>query len=156
MKSITIILLIFSGFFAACYTQNDKTGVVEQVHQASMAQPTENQKVTEYDPQPPFQAGSEKNTEKEIVDKMRTMYDAGINGKREAAHMQPKPTSHKYHQKTLPDPVVFANTVDFICDMKVMPSYTDTCHYKNRVYAFCSAYCRDKFKETPEKYLSKQ
>jgi hypothetical protein len=33
----------------------------------------------EYDPQPLFKAGSENNTEKYLVEMMRTMYDLGIN-----------------------------------------------------------------------------
>lgn len=49
----------------------------------------------------------------------------------------------------------FANDLDFICGMEVMPDYTDTCHLNGKVYAFCSEYCKDKFKENPEKYLSK-
>ncbi|MCC6283046.1 MAG: YHS domain-containing protein [Saprospiraceae bacterium] len=50
----------------------------------------------------------------------------------------------------------FANTTDYICGMDVMPDYTDTCHLDGKVYAFCSEYCKDKFKENPNKYLGKK
>lgn len=52
--------------------------------------------------------------------------------------------------------VVFANAIDEVCGMEVQPDYIDTCHYKGKVYGFCSEYCRDKFKETPLKYLKGQ
>lgn len=48
----------------------------------------------------------------------------------------------------------FANETDFICGMKVSPEYEDTCHYQGKVYAFCSASCKETFQEEPEKYLA--
>ncbi len=53
-------------------------------------------------------------------------------------------------------PAAFANTTDFICGMEVMPDYTDTCHLDGKVYAFCSEYCKNKFKENPKKHLEKK
>ena len=50
-------------------------------------------------------------------------------------------------------PVAFANETDFICDMKVVPEFQDTCHYKGKVYAFCSESCKETFLENPDKYL---
>jgi len=50
--------------------------------------------------------------------------------------------------------VKYDNTVDFICDMAVTPEFTDTCHYKGKVYAFCSESCKESFLEEPEKYLT--
>lgn len=48
----------------------------------------------------------------------------------------------------------FANETDFICGMKVSPEYEDTCHYRGKVYAFCSESCKESFLEDPEKYLA--
>lgn len=50
----------------------------------------------------------------------------------------------------------FANETDNICGMKVQASYTDTCHYKGKVYAFCSESCKEKFITNPEYFLNKE
>ena len=63
---------------------------------------------------------------------------------REEVLRSPKPPS---------TPEGFANQKDYICDMDVMPDYTDTCRYKGKLYGFCSEYCKDKFLENPLKYL---
>jgi YHS domain-containing protein len=76
----------------------------------------------------------------------------------QAMPARPKPVANPHRESPQPQPEAagFANTVDFICDMKVQADYTDTCHYKGKVFAFCSEYCRDAFKESPEKYLSEK
>lgn len=51
-------------------------------------------------------------------------------------------------------PVKFDNTTDFVCGMAVTPEFEDTCHYKGKVYAFCSESCKEGFLEEPEKYLT--
>lgn len=48
----------------------------------------------------------------------------------------------------------FANETDFVCNMKAMPDFTDTCHYQGKVYAFCSTSCKEKFAGNPTKYVS--
>ncbi len=55
--------------------------------------------------------------------------------------------------KNQPTTAGFANDIDYICGMKVMPDYTDTCHYQGKVYGFCSEYCKDKFVANPKEYL---
>ncbi len=50
--------------------------------------------------------------------------------------------------------VQFDNKTDEVCGMEVEETFTDTCHYKDKVYAFCSEFCKDKFKSQPLKYLS--
>jgi YHS domain-containing protein len=45
------------------------------------------------------------------------------------------------------------NTVDPICQMETAGFTKDTITYKNKVYGFCSAYCKDEFKKDPEKYV---
>lgn len=49
----------------------------------------------------------------------------------------------------------FANENDFVCGMKVLPDYTDTCHYQGKVYGFCSQSCKEEFQAAPETYLKK-
>ncbi|REC69059.1 hypothetical protein DRF59_02835 [Chryseobacterium flavum] len=39
--------------------------------------------------------------------------------------------------------------------MKTAGSLKDTAIYKNKTYGFCSVYCKDEFKKTPEKYAQK-
>ena len=50
--------------------------------------------------------------------------------------------------------VKFDNETDFVCGMKVTPEFEDTCHYQGKVYAFCSASCKETFLEEPEKYVA--
>ncbi|MDF2552076.1 MAG: ATPase [Chryseobacterium sp.] len=47
------------------------------------------------------------------------------------------------------------NKVDPICKMETAGFTKDTMTYKNKVYGFCSAYCKDEFKKDPEKYVQK-
>ncbi|MDG4651739.1 YHS domain-containing protein [Chryseobacterium arthrosphaerae] len=51
--------------------------------------------------------------------------------------------------------VQVANEEDPICHMKTAEFLKDTAVYKNKTYGFCSAYCKDEFKQNPEKYAQK-
>lgn len=44
------------------------------------------------------------------------------------------------------------NAEDPICNMKTAEYLEDTTIYKNKVYGFCSTYCKDEFNKNPEKY----
>ncbi len=46
------------------------------------------------------------------------------------------------------------NKKDFACGMPVTAGIEDTCHYKNKVYGFCSKECKDEFLKKPESYLT--
>lgn len=48
----------------------------------------------------------------------------------------------------------FANTIDPICEMEAKPTWTDTAHYDNKVYGFCSDHCKTTFKADPAKYMA--
>lgn len=50
---------------------------------------------------------------------------------------------------------VFANETDYICSMKVQADWTDTCHYKGKVYGFCAESCKKKFVAAPESFVNK-
>ncbi|MBB4806556.1 YHS domain-containing protein [Chryseobacterium defluvii] len=47
------------------------------------------------------------------------------------------------------------NSEDPICHMKTAEYLKDTAVYKNKVYGFCSAYCKEEFRKTPGKYVQK-
>lgn len=47
------------------------------------------------------------------------------------------------------------NEEDPICHMKTAEFLKDTAVYKNNTYGFCSTYCKDEFKKSPEKYAKK-
>lgn len=51
--------------------------------------------------------------------------------------------------------VKVVNAQDPICHMETAQYLKDTMVYKNKVYGFCSAYCKEEFKKTPEKYAQK-
>jgi putative intracellular protease/amidase/YHS domain-containing protein len=93
----------------------------------------------EYDPQPPFNGGSENNTDKAVVESVRKMYDGAMD---EVLH--PERAFKK---------IQFANTRDFICNMPTSAGVADTAHYKGKVYGFCATACKDEFKQQPQAYV---
>ncbi|MFM8833401.1 MAG: DJ-1/PfpI family protein [Cytophagales bacterium] len=95
----------------------------------------------EYDPKPPFAGGSEHNTDKEIVDIMRQMYDMGME---RVINPTPQPV------------IVFKTDIDPVCHMSVAAGHADTVRYKNDVYGFCSQMCKESFVKDPERFLSKK
>lgn len=48
----------------------------------------------------------------------------------------------------------FDNKTDPACGMEVTPEFTDSCHYKGKVYGFCSESCKETSLGDPEKYLT--
>lgn len=53
-------------------------------------------------------------------------------------------------------PEMLATTTDLSCGMDMSKhTIADTAIYKGQVYGFCSAYCKDKFKEDPEASLAR-
>ncbi len=47
------------------------------------------------------------------------------------------------------------NEEDPVCHMKTAEFLKDTTVYKNKTYGFCSSYCKEEFKQNPEKYAQK-
>jgi putative intracellular protease/amidase/YHS domain-containing protein len=92
----------------------------------------------EYDPQPPFRGGSESNTDKELVEAVRAMYD---NGMEAALHPEKMFTDMK-----------FDNAKDFVCGMPLTAGVMDTAHYNGKVFGFCSGGCKDMFLKSPATY----
>ena len=94
----------------------------------------------EYDPKPLYNVGSENNTDKEIVEMMRAMYDGGMG-----TALHPEKTF-----KTMK----FDNKKDFICGMPVTAGVADTANYKGKVYGFCATECKEEFTKNPASYLA--
>ncbi len=94
----------------------------------------------EYDPKPIYNAGSESNTDRDVVDMMRKMYDDGM-GK-------------LMHPELGFQGMKVDNTKDFVCRMSVTGGVADTVNYKGKVYGFCSIACKDEFKKKPSAYLA--
>jgi putative intracellular protease/amidase/YHS domain-containing protein len=95
----------------------------------------------EYDPQPLFKGGNENNTDKNMVEGMRALYDGGMD-----AALHPEKTFKN---------MKFDNSKDFVCGMPVKAGIADTANYKGKVYGFCSTGCKDEFKKNPSAYVSK-
>ncbi|WP_333596659.1 YHS domain-containing protein [Chryseobacterium flavum] len=68
---------------------------------------------------------------------------------------QVKHASHMDSSGKKIENVQVVNEEDPICHMKTAGSLKDTAIYKNKTYGFCSVYCKDEFKKTPEKYAQK-
>jgi putative intracellular protease/amidase/YHS domain-containing protein len=95
----------------------------------------------EYDPQPPFKGGTDRNTDTAIVNSMRSMYDMGME--------------KVLHPVLTYKDVKLDNTMDLYCGMPLKSAGVgDTVHYKGKVYGFCSPGCKKEFLKRPEAYIS--
>ncbi len=50
--------------------------------------------------------------------------------------------------------VVFDAKKDLVCGMPTNAGVSDTAHYKNKVYGFCSKECKGEFIKNPPAYLT--
>jgi putative intracellular protease/amidase/YHS domain-containing protein len=94
----------------------------------------------EYDPQPPFKGGSENNSDKNLVEGMRALYDGGMDA---ALH----PEKILKHMK-------LDSPKDLVCGMPITAGIMDTVNYNEKVYGFCSKGCTEEFKINPASYLT--
>lgn len=51
-------------------------------------------------------------------------------------------------------PEMVVNTTDFACGMPVSAGISDTCHFEEKAYGFCSPECKVEFQKEPTKYLA--
>jgi YHS domain-containing protein len=51
-------------------------------------------------------------------------------------------------------PAMVVNEKDYACGMPVTAGISDTCHYEDKAYGFCSPECKDIFLKDPKKYLA--
>jgi len=57
------------------------------------------------------------------------------------------------HTEDLFKDVVFDSKKDFVCGMPTSAGVSDTLHYKDKIYGFCSKECKDEFVKNPAAYL---
>jgi len=95
----------------------------------------------QYDPQPPIKGGTDENTDKEIVEGVRAMYDGGMQT---VLHPEKSFKGMKFY-----------NTKDPVCGMAITAAAVgDTANYNGKVYGFCSKHCKDEFEKNPATYAS--
>jgi YHS domain-containing protein len=63
--------------------------------------------------------------------------------------VQMKPATEKKFKD-----VQFTSKTDIICGMPVSAGVSDTTHYKNGVYGFCSPECKAEFDKNPAAYIA--
>ena len=91
----------------------------------------------EYDPQSPVKGGSERNTDKAIVENTRSMYNSAIE-----PLLHPGSASSK---------IKIDNNKDPVCGM-TLTGFTDTVQYNGKTIGFCSARCKNGFVKNPTAY----
>jgi YHS domain-containing protein len=78
------------------------------------------------------------NAKKEpVVEKANTMVDSTVSKVDEAFKN-----------------VAFDSKRDFICGMPITAGVSDTAHFNNKVYGFCSKECKDEFMKNPATYVA--
>jgi putative intracellular protease/amidase/YHS domain-containing protein len=92
----------------------------------------------EYDPQPPFAGGTDQNTDKDIVESVRAVYDESL-----------KPA---LHPETAFRKIKFDNKKDPVCGMPSEAGMEDTLHLNGKVVGFCSKECKDLYLKDPKQY----
>lgn len=70
------------------------------------------------------------------------------------ADNKPAETASSMENNSHFKPEMVVNTTDFACGMPVSAGISDTCHYEDKAYGFCSAECKAEFQKEPAKYLA--
>jgi len=71
-----------------------------------------------------------------------------------AVENKPAPSEPSMENNSHFKPEMVVNTKDFACGMPVSAGISDTCHYEDKVYGFCSSECKAEFQKEPAKYLA--
>ncbi len=79
---------------------------------------------------------------------------ADKNEKKETAEPMHEHSTSGATEKNLYKDVVFDSKKDFACGMPVSAGVSDTAHYKDKVYGFCSKECKDEFVKNPAGYIT--
>lgn len=79
---------------------------------------------------------------------------AGKNEQKEAAEPMHDHSTSAATEKKLYKDVAFDSKQDFVCGMPVSAGVSDTAHYKDKVYGFCSKECKDEFVKSPGNYIT--
>ncbi len=65
------------------------------------------------------------------------------------AEMESSTDNHSHFK-----PEMVVNITDYACGMPVSAGISDTCHFEDKAYGFCSAECKAEFQKEPTKYLA--
>lgn len=76
------------------------------------------------------------------------------NNQNSAAESKPAEMESSMENSSQFKPEMVVNTTDFACGMPVSAGISDTCHYEDKAYGFCSAECKAEFQKEPAKYLA--
>ena len=74
--------------------------------------------------------------------------------KKEADEPMHEQSTSAASEKNLYKDVVFDSKKDFACGMPISAGVSDTAHYKNKVYGFCSKECKEEFVKNPDNYIT--
>ncbi|MFZ1527431.1 MAG: YHS domain-containing protein [Ferruginibacter sp.] len=83
------------------------------------------------------------------------LFTACNNPAKKVETESPAPAKEKMETKPATEytAAMVSNKKDPICGMPVTAGISDTTHYENKAYGFCSAECKDEFKKTPLAYM---
>jgi YHS domain-containing protein len=76
------------------------------------------------------------------------------NKQNEAIENKPVEMESSLEENSHFKPEMVVNTTDFACGMPVSAGISDTCHFEDKAYGFCSAECKAEFQKEPTKYLA--
>ncbi len=71
----------------------------------------------------------------------------------ESMQEQPKQTTEEANKFK---DVTFDSKKDLVCGMPVTAGVSDTAHYKEKVYGFCSKECKDEFEKNPSAFIAEK
>jgi YHS domain-containing protein len=79
------------------------------------------------------------------------------NAKQEAPKSDEAPKTTIVREVSKPEEpykdLVFDDKNDFVCGMPVTAGVSDTAHYKEKLYGFCSKECKEAFLKEPDTYV---
>ncbi len=112
----------------------------------------------EYDPQPPFYAGSPSKADPAMLKMLTQMYDDGVKRMTEedAVKPQPKTSQSKSATKQTAKGLLQEDGIDPVCHMKVKAGSDIISIHNGKRYSFCSRMCKEAFEKEPAKFLSEE
>lgn len=81
--------------------------------------------------------------------------NSGGEQKQSTSTMQEQP-KHEAEEANKFKDVVFDSQKDFVCGMPISAGVSDTAHYKEKVYGFCSKECKDEFAKNPASFVAQK
>jgi putative intracellular protease/amidase/YHS domain-containing protein len=114
------------------------------------------QLLIEYDPKPPFDAGTPAKSDSATLKMLTQMYDAGIENIRREADEFKETTQGKNgaSKKAITNysKILQEDGIDPVCKMKVKKGTTLTTDYRGKRYGFCSEMCKREFERDGSRF----